>query len=259
MIRLPRFGAQAPLAELDTAALESGLRLTPDELTAVFVRSTPGASALYVATRASRDAPFGTPALASPPALGPNAIAGTPTVAADGLSITVPCYGQAESSLCVVSRPSVEAPFAAMTTVGYFCLFNGGPASPYECETDSSGALRAFVATVPPEPTYSEGIYLETRDDLASSFTLGPLVLADPEDSFAVSSDGLSIYIAQLDDGQKGTHVGVATRATTEEPFGAITALGGLDDYDPSWVSPDQCRLYLDGADGDLYVASRAE
>jgi hypothetical protein len=84
-------------------------------------------------------------------------------------------------------------------------------------------------------------------------------VLAVPEDSFAVSSDELSIYIAQVDDGQNGTHVGVATRATTEEPFGAITARAGLDDYDPSWVSADRCRLYLDGTDGDLYVASRAE
>ena len=58
-------------------------------------------------------------------------------------------------------------------------------------------------------------------------------------------------------------HVATATRATAAQEFGPLTNVDpgneGFHDQ-PSWVSPDGCRLYMTrpaAGSSDIYVASR--
>jgi hypothetical protein len=50
---------------------------------------------------------------------------------------------------------------------------------------------------------------------------------------------------------------------TTADAFGTPTAVSELDSVDgeyPTWLSPDECRLYftrLNGDQSDIFVASR--
>jgi hypothetical protein len=59
-------------------------------------------------------------------------------------------------------------------------------------------------------------------------------------------------------------HIQSATRATTSDNFGALTPSHELDSAEgeyPTWLSPDQCRLYLTrnvGGQTDIFVASRS-
>jgi hypothetical protein len=51
---------------------------------------------------------------------------------------------------------------------------------------------------------------------------------------------------------------------TTSDNFGALTPSHELDSTEgeyPTWISPDQCRLYLTrtvGGQTDIYMASRS-
>jgi len=83
-------------------------------------------------------------------------------------------------------------------------------------------------------------------------------------DNPVLSADELTMYVSTRASYSASPHVAVMTRSDAQAPFGPPVQLHELDSTDgeyPTWVSPDQCRLYLtrvvDGH-GDLFVASRA-
>jgi Tol biopolymer transport system component len=77
-----------------------------------------------------------------------------------------------------------------------------------------------------------------------------------------LAPDGLTIYFAS-DRGLSDVDIFAATRPTTAAPFGTPVRLRNVNSTvtdAPSWVSRDQCRLYMSSARAgtpDVYVASR--
>ena len=100
------------------------------------------------------------------------------------------------------------------------------------------------------------------------AFETAPVRLtSDPSlllDNPVLTDDELTLYASATTASDATPHVYVATRATTADTFGAFTPLHELDSPEgeyPSWVSADQCRLYLSrkvGGQWDLYLASRS-
>jgi hypothetical protein len=84
-----------------------------------------------------------------------------------------------------------------------------------------------------------------------------------------ISADGRTIYFASASGRNVGFSIRMATRATTKDAFSfpiEAPGLAPLQDESkgfsamPGWISPDNCRLYLNtNFDGtqDIYVAWR--
>jgi Tol biopolymer transport system component len=83
------------------------------------------------------------------------------------------------------------------------------------------------------------------------------------EGSPVPTSDDLHLYFAHYP-ATGGPDIWVASRTTTSAAYSSFTAVSELNlgaQNRPTWVSPDNCRLYfwsdLDGVGFKLYVASR--
>jgi hypothetical protein len=130
---------------------------------------------------------------------------------------------------------------------------------------------------VVPTPADADGGYhidVSRRLDALDAGTLNPFgnrasvyVPPDPStfvDHPIVTSDELTLYLATSTPNDPVLHIETATRATVDEPFGALTPVHELDSTEgesPTWISPDRCRLYITrkvGGQWDLYVASRS-
>jgi hypothetical protein len=91
----------------------------------------------------------------------------------------------------------------------------------------------------------------------------GPSDPAALVDHPIVTSDELTLYVSVLD-GAGVPHIEVASRASTADAFSSLTPVHELDSAGgdiASWISLDQCRLYLSrkvGGQWDLFVSERA-
>jgi Tol biopolymer transport system component len=233
------FTSITPVAGLDTSGIEGGLRLSADEKTAYFDSDRGGTVELWTATRANRDVAFDTPTLL---------LAGTniywPTVTADGLTLL---YSDTTPSTYQTTRGSLAQPFsagAAVTALGVADspLLAGGDS--WVFVTDRSAATPAIA--VAPYGSF-------TPTDLTE---LGTAVHIP-----AVSDDLRVIYFS---DTPGHNAVYVAERTDTTMPFGAprtVTELASSKTQNPTWLSPDLCRLYFESdrtSNFDVYVAERA-
>lgn len=247
------FGAPVPLTEINTPDFEGEFRLTPDELTGVFLHVTNQQSFIVVTSRASRGAPFGAQTSLAAVTNGSPGGSGEPSISGDALTLYYPYATQDANGVEVLTRTTTHDDFGAPTAVGFACGPALLPMLPF-CDTfvNPSGQ-RAYVAT-------DQALYQETwngtRFDLGSNVNPpNARILSFP----VVSADELVLVIESYDSSSpQATPLKTATRASIADPFGPLTPLDGLDGYLPSWISPDLCRLYLTSSDFDIYVASRA-
>ena len=105
-------------------------------------------------------------------------------------------------------------------------------------------------------------------NDYVAAQTTVPVLITDPSitaDNPVPTSDELTLYVSTTDATSSVPHIQVATRASTSDSFGALTPVHELDSAEgeyPSWISPDQCRLYVTrkvGGQYDLFVATRTQ
>lgn len=112
----------------------------------------------------------------------------------------------------------------------------------------------------PDYPPYDDASY--PPPDFATDpvrLTTDPLIIDNP----VLTEDELTMYASATTATDPVPHVYMATRSTTNDAFGAFTAIHELDSPEgeyPSWISPDRCRLYLTrrvAGQWDLFIASR--
>lgn len=262
------FGTPGPVTELETPFNESGLRLSPDGLTAFFSSDRPGgvgANDFYTATRVDLASPFGSIqrlANVSSPAEDWD-----PTVSGDGLvllfgSTRAPGSGS-DQQLYGAKRASASASFGAPAPL---------PVSTLGVQ-DHQPFLREDGAVLYWSSARS-GVWDIYRASVAGG-SFGPAQAVDELDSPSqewcpiVTPDDLVVYFAS-DRGGPGTlgdfDVWRASRASTSEPFSNLAPVtevssSGIDL--PCFVSADDCTLYVTSArpggsgEFDLYVARR--
>jgi hypothetical protein len=221
------FGDPIPIEELNSPGIETGARLTPDELTIVFERN----NEIFMAERTSTDEPFGD---AEQLGLDRFGSAGAPWISDDGLLLLLEVDA---SDLYVSRRADLAARFVSAD------LFSADHSDPFVIG-GANGRL-----------------YADESDDLV----VAPLVDWEPGtfEPLGLSGtrpvptrDELTLYFA------RSLTIVVSTRASTSDAFGSPEAVG-VDvsgNGAPSWISPDGCRLYFDpwfDDLADLYVAER--
>jgi hypothetical protein len=87
---------------------------------------------------------------------------------------------------------------------------------------------------------------------------LGPMINTSVEDGGPnISADGLSLYLYSFLGGFGSGTLRMATRETTDDPWGGAVSLGsalniGITD---SCISADGLSLYLETAGGEIYVS----
>lgn len=270
------FGAPVLLASLGSPQTDRDPFVTADELTIFFAtdRDPTQGSDVYVATRASRDAPFGAPQRE-------NSLLSTPTedtrfsMTADGLTAVVASKRagtEGLSDLWLMTRANRTDPFTSfrqdlMSEVN-------SPGWELDPELSADGLRLYFSFEFPQELKVSE------RSTPTGAFgaprLLGELNSDGVDDGDAsLSPDELVIVFMSRRSGGGGSGSGslegdgvgdlwYATRATKNAPFGAPRHLASLNapgvvDGDPS-LSADGCRLYFaskrNGGNFELYVAS---
>jgi hypothetical protein len=222
------FGEPRPIVELNSTMPETGIRLTSDELVAVFERDT----VLYLARRASRSEPFGEQR----------------EITMSGTSAGAPWISDDELVLLFESEGDVS--ILRARTPGVF---------------QGTGTNLVDGATDPYVVGGANGrIYVDNGGVLWSGTLTDWVANVDSYESLGIvgtrpvpTTDELVLYHGFSNE------IWVATRASIAEPFGASSPVGvSASDGNgwPSYISPDRCRLYFDtfyDAVADLYVAER--
>jgi len=260
------FGPPTLLAGVNTSFGEYGARLTRDELTVYFSSARPAGVDynIYVATRASLASAFGPPTLVT--AVSSAAGDGYPSLSPDELELflsrpttTVPTY-----DVYVARRASAAVNFGAPTVV--------------------AGVNDSMTADLQPFVAANGDLYFESarrqltgndvfRAPRMPDGSFGPPAAIEEVATTAVdgtpvlSFDMLTLYWgSQRTDngGDLSGDIWVAHRASLDVPFSDITrvaelSMAGADDS-PTWLSADNCRLYLMSTKGSklqIYVATR--
>lgn len=258
------FEAPVEVSELNTMVSGSA-RLTPDMLTVYFhAGETDNGTRLYTASRATTSDPFGTPTLVE--GLASDAGVGTagehasiPTLTPDQLGLFFqsrrPGGGGATINVWSGSRPSLDAPFTTPTPVAAIndALNTGQPfvsadgTSLYYSPRRGSGAeegIRIYRASL-------SGMEVSSPSEVVE------LSSAERNEAPVVSADELTIYFARQ------YTIWSATRANKSSVFSNLAQVGIAKESGndlPSWVSPDNCVLYLTSSrsgTNKIYTATR--
>ena len=261
------FTTFAVVPGLDTPMFESSARLSLDELT-VYLEEAPSADLstfdLFVATRSKVTDAFA-PAVRI---ANVNNIDGgldvNPALTPDGLVLFFVSDRAFASGtawdIFTAQRATPAGLFGAPSRVdalsssGFdFNVFVTLDGSEIWFASDRDGSERIYVAS-----RAAAGLGNPTLVDLGappSGKDRGPVL----------SSDGTTLYFWSLGrDGSTGYESYVATRSTPTAAFSAPTLVPELTNRsaNPSWLSPDACRLYYsapdaNGGSSDVYVATR--
>jgi Tol biopolymer transport system component len=244
------FTTSSPVTGLNSAANETYLRMSPDELTAYFARQEPD-EILYVATRPSTTAPFSTPVKL--------VITGNGTLETTSASVTadgLTMYFTSNRTGTLGGRDIYRATRAATTT-------NFGSITQLTALSSASAENDAYVL-----PDHSAIYFSSNRSGTSRLYraaimgtTFGPSdeVLSDTTalNRVVVSADELTMLYTT------GGDLRLSTRATANVswlPGANVTALDTADTDLPSWISADKCRLYFatnTSGDYQLRVAVR--
>jgi len=259
------FETPIAISELNIGSANVDMRLSQDELTAVF-GSGDGvayANAAFISTRMQRQQAF-----AAPINVDVQTSFTGPVVLTNDL-LTLYYYGcegiEQDNTICQLTRVDANTNFAldAGTTPSASSL---PKSSRPEVATFLSGdGLYSLYTTV---MDLEAGLYLviaeSTRADMDGAFTTSSTVVesADNVDYGTTNSNRLVIYFSEQD--STGTyHIWTGSRSSTQGAFGNLMPVHELDsaggEY-PTWLSDDMCRLYFtrnSGAQSLLYVASR--
>jgi Tol biopolymer transport system component len=264
------FGQPVSIMELDTASADAYIYLSSDELTAyVSTQGGPspqGSYDLYVATRTSMTAMFGT--LTPMSTLNSAASQEAPALTADGLTIYYYDGSTGGGDIFTAARSSVTANFGSGAAVA---VINASNAYDH-CPSISPDGLTLYFCSTRNNSSNLYDLFVTTRASTSSAFS-APTEITElnsttfGEENEVVSADGLTIYYGSDMTGTAGLlDIWRASRASKNAPFGAPTNLSAINsavDEWPSYVSADDCRLYFSSDRGggqgshDLYVAAR--
>jgi hypothetical protein len=260
---------------LDTLGLEGGGRLSPDELTIYFSSNRFAGSGfdstnLMVAKRSLRTSTFGAPTLL--PSVNDDNNDYGPTVTGDGLTLFFTRETAGEGALFRSTRALVADPFGVATVVhmrnspvqvsGAFLTENGSTVY----FTERNGAIDSIrrAARPPIGSSVSGDVTVTELNTLGSNRT--PVLSPDEMTIYFSSNRPSATKDGSIDD----YDVWVAKRTIAGGAFGTpelvANVSSNVDDY-PSWVSADDCRLYLfgerevpgggGGTDQAVWVATR--
>jgi WD40-like Beta Propeller Repeat len=250
------FDSTVLVAELsDTAESTVGVRLSADGLTAFFARTVPGASwDVFSVTRFDAAAAFGAPSVVAPITTADGD--SKPSVTSDRNRLYFSRDTGSTFRIWVAVRTGggfYSAPTILDTNVNDPSGPSGDPFISPDGEELFFGSIRADAGP--------GGIYVASGPTSPTTFTtVAPTGLLG--NNPVISADRLSLYFAKavgLDTG-----VWVAQRPTLAAPFGTPTKLSGPDldtvgqRDDPSWISPDQCTLYLFSNRAGVFATYRA-
>jgi Tol biopolymer transport system component len=251
--------------------------LSPDELTIYLARGIWHVwFDIYVSTRPEAGADFGVPTLV-PQASTPSYDIGA-SLPADGLSMFLDSYWDPNDDaghrhVQLSTRPTVNDPFTTPTVVQEINSPPGGgeDGTPYVLPSGNviyftssrSGRFHIYRAERGAGGTFGTPVFVDGLPDPAKP---------DAYDAYpVVTDDERTIYFASARvKGGYSTDIFVAHRADRSVPFDAPTVAQELSSAasgnDPTWLSPDGCRLYLvsnrssdAGTSGslDVWVAER--
>lgn len=248
------FTSSIPVPILNTGADETFLRLSQDELTAYFVRAESVAT-VYTATRSDVMSPFPT-AIALPiTGNGGNDVA-SPTVTADGLTmyfVSSRTGTLGANDVWMATRPNTAADFGSLAHLSGL----------------SSAADEMDVFVVPDgsalyiSSARTAGVYSIWRAQKNGTDFDAPIEVLSESPSYinrvVVSSDERTMLY------QIGNDLRLSTRATAStawQPGIALDMLNSVNADNPTWLSPDLCRLYFQtnrtGSQGmDFHLAER--
>jgi hypothetical protein len=275
------FQTPTPLSLNVGNEIDQTARLTPDELVIYYQASIDAGSTmslgdagdaaslqLYTSTRNHISDPWS----ARNPL--PSDINGVgrvsdPSVSGDNLQIyfsTSSSAGDAGPAISIYTstRASTASSVAGAAAVVFGGVTFSNTTQPYVLSNNLTIYFRG-VAT----GSTANAIFRATRGSISSSFvidTSSTAALSTVNATAGVSlpvvtEDELTIYFTSGTGGAR--NVSVATRASTNDPFGPVSEVGELNGYsidEGSWISEDGCRLYLSSnADGNthLYVATK--
>lgn len=268
------FGTPVLIASLSTSGHEGEARFPgDDELTVMYdaIRGAPGTTDIYTATRPSLADPFGTPVkLAGPVTSDEYEQAGN--VTQDGLTLFFErqLRSTSVSKIYSATRATTTDPFGTPSPIdintGFYTAMpfvRGDGKQIYHVSTNGGAATKVYLATFAAGVGYVQTEVSEVNLTKANN---------TPASQFApvISPNGLTLFFAttyhvasaSLND----TDIWVATRANVADKFSNPRAVANVNtpqDEEPSWITADGCRLYLQstrpGGAGaqDIYVATR--
>ena len=251
------FNAPQAVTELNSTSDESGLRLSPDLLTAYFSSGRNGEEHLFSANRSSASAAFGNiTQLAAVNQTG--AFDSDPSVTADGLTLyfssTRGGGPDVIDNLMTATRSSTTAPFGAPTFVSSIDVNGLSTTQPF---VTADGSLVFYSAF---------GTGAAGNDIFAGTSKVTELSGANNDDYPTLTPDKLTIFFSSDRTGGQGSRdIWMATRTSATAAFGTptvVTELNSAKIDDAAFVSADACTIWLssDRATGngrDFYVASR--
>ena len=247
-----KFGRRTTVSALSSPANEEQAALSPDELTVYFSRDDGnGKYDIFEAKRASATGAFDSGAVVA----GVNTADEDrePRVTADGLTMyaTTRAPPSGQFRVAFATRASKEGMFGALQPVPvingttndsdpwisadgrvmYFSSDRGGNYALYR-STQTGGVFS--------EPELVRGTHLDT-----------PYMELTP----ALTDDELTLYFASSRPNLGSVDMFEASRATVQDPFGEpinLTELNGPNADLPSWISADNCQLYITHFDPTL-------
>jgi hypothetical protein len=237
------FGAPSPVPGLPDRFASIG-RPSRDELQLFFAMETDDELRLHVATRTDRSLPFGPPK--------PVLLAGVDpwpgSLSADGLSLLVHGDGAAgDRDAFVVRRTSFDAPsFSVREPLGSAV---DSPADESGAHLSSDGSTLYFARRV--------GATRHLFRATGTGFTVvEPLAELNGEMGEILpvpSADDRVLYFTRGD--RDRAEVWRASRAEAHGPYTTIARVSELPSAAASWVSPDDCRIYLSVGYPELRLA----
>ncbi len=256
------FDTPVALSTLNTTSDDHAPVLSPDELTIYFGSNRPGGVGgfdVYVATRSSSSAAFGTPALVN--GINTAEFENRPAVTADGLTLYVETRRSTNPyHLLRATRTATTASFGALQAVPELTT----SANEVAPTLVPDGSAIYFMSN----RVGANQLYRAERSGGGfgvPSQVVGTNLANNVADYPMIAADQLTLmFPSNLAGGMGGVDIWVATRPSVAVGFSAPTALTELNttgtDY-PGWLSPDGCVLYIARANGaaglDIFVARR--
>jgi hypothetical protein len=237
------FGAPREVPELNHATLgQSDATLTDDELTVYFTRQVAGANFdIYVATRSSRTATFGTPTRVDEVSTGADDRGAM--ISPNGLRLYFHSSRDGGYEIWSASRPDLQSVFGAPTKVAGVNSSTAVDGDPW-IVADGQSLYFGSDRDAP------GGIY---RSKLGPAGFQAPTRVTELGDSAAavLSSDETVIYFGSARSGvvANDADIWMARRTTVNDGFGAPVRVSELStptlfEY-PTWLSRDRCRMYF--------------